>query len=390
MKKQLLKIRFKAIKVISVSILMLIVSPGFAQSSENNFSKTYPELAKLFSAFDFSQAMIFEEMVGISSSPATQKARDEFEQKLEMEKKMSMAEMMSMMSMHMNMDMSNSGPFSEFEIEARMELIDILEGSYSATEVEQGMKDSGLSERAIAVVQRGNDFEKEIYEIYANEQVLDKSQALDNAVEAYLSVISLSVPTRAKSASNLHAHPYANAFSDAYPILSSMLWSTQWLELAVIEAMILESQDDYYKGSVEIVKQRFWGKLKNKGDMSLEGTMIFPTPVELPMAPAIAPQLYTASPEAAVIIDNLNMMKTIIADILAYPNIQGRELLITAVVDDFTNHSENLDANVDYLISALRGGIFNQGGPAIGKLQQSERNKSRMQMGMQHSMIMSN
>jgi hypothetical protein len=43
---------------------------------------------------------------------------------------------------------------------------------------------------------------------------------------------------------------------------------------------------------------------------------------------------------------------------------------------------------MDYLLNALRGGIFNQGGPAIGELGQSERNRSRSAMEMQHSMIM--
>jgi len=42
-----------------------------------------------------------------------------------------------------------------------------------------------------------------------------------------------------------------------------------------------------------------------------------------------------------------------------------------------------------YLLSALRGGIFNQGGPAIGDLGRSERNRSREAMDMIHTMIMS-
>jgi hypothetical protein len=41
------------------------------------------------------------------------------------------------------------------------------------------------------------------------------------------------------------------------------------------------------------------------------------------------------------------------------------------------------------LLFALRGGIYNQGGPAVGELMQSERNRAREAMDMQHNMIMS-
>lgn len=385
MKKKFLEIRLMAGAVVLISM----VSSVFAQSTGSEFRRAYPDLADLFSAFDYSQAAVFEAMIEIGNSPATQDARDAFEQQLRMQQRMSMSEMMSMMAMHMNMDMSNSGPYFEYESPVQVEIISTLEQNHSIAETMTAFENAGLPERAIAVIQKGNEFESQIYNIYANEQIVDKSQALSAAVLDYLSVGNLSVPSRAKPSDDLHAHPYANAFADAYPVFSGLLWSTQWLELATIEAMILESQDAIYSGSVDLVEERFWGKLKNTSDSRLERPTIFPTPVELPMAPVIAPRLYTASPEAAVIIDNLNMMETVIADILAYPSIQDRRSLIIAVVDEFTNDSDRFDDNVDYLISALRGGIFNQGGPAIGSMMQSERNKSRMQMGMQHSMIMS-
>ena len=114
-----------------------------------------------------------------------------------------------------------------------------------------------------------------------------------------------------------------------------------------------------------------------------------PLPVELPMAPAIAPTLFTLNPEAAIILDNLNMFETVVADTFVYPNLRNKEFIVNSLVDEFTNHAENFDATIDYLVSALRGGIYNQGGPAIGELTQSERNRSRMEMGMQHAMIMS-
>ena len=65
-----------------------------------------------------------------------------------------------------------------------------------------------------------------------------------------------------------------------------------------------------------------------------------------------------------------------------------REQAILAKVAQLTDDDVATD-DMSYLLSALRGGISNQGGPAIGELQGSERNRSREAMGMQHHMSMS-
>jgi hypothetical protein len=116
---------------------------------------------------------------------------------------------------------------------------------------------------------------------------------------------------------------------------------------------------------------------------------MFPAPSEMPTVPAIAPQLYSQAPRAAIVIDNLNMFEVAVADILAYPNAENRQPAIESLITNFTDEERALTDIEQYLTSALRGGIFNQGGPAIGALDQSERNRSRARMGMKHQMIMS-
>ena len=116
---------------------------------------------------------------------------------------------------------------------------------------------------------------------------------------------------------------------------------------------------------------------------------MFPAPSEMPSVPAISPQLYSQAPVAAVIVDNLNMLETALADIIAYPGLQDRESVIDEVVNQYTSDDMYVADTMDYLLNALRGGIFNQGGPAIGDLSRSERNRSRDAMNMNHTMIMS-
>jgi len=173
-------------------------------------------------------------------------------------------------------------------------------------------------------------------------------------------------------------HPHAGAFASGYPKLSGLLWATQWVQLATIEALLLQAQEVQYLGSVDTVRERFQGKM--------QGSQL---PVELPMAPAIAPTLFAVSPDAAVILDNLNIFETVIADVLSYPNLENKNVTTNALAAQFTNRDTSFASTMDYLLFALRGGIYNQGGPAIGELSESERNRSRTEMGMQHAMIMS-
>ena len=90
-----------------------------------------------------------------------------------------------------------------------------------------------------------------------------------------------------------------------------------------------------------------------------------------------------------MIIDNLNRLEVAVADIIAYPNLENRDELLEAVADEFTKDDVNVSDEMEYLLSALRGGIFNQGGPAIGELGRSARNRSRDALGMVHTMIKS-
>jgi hypothetical protein len=321
---------------------------------------------------------MFEGISSIGASPAARDARNQFESSLRMQANMSMAEMMAMTSMRAGMIMS--GPFDSWESEIRSEMMALLRTRPSSSEILGAYGGSPLPERAVEVIRLGRLFENRVYEILADAAVWEKGAALDDAATMYLSS-GLSVPERPKPASLLFDHPHAGAFLRAYPKLSGLLWSTQWLQLAAVEAMIRLDQEDG-RSRVAAVVERFQNKIVS------DATTQSPVPVELPMAPAIAPRLFSLSQDTAIILDNLNMFETVVADTLAYPNVENRAAVVNVLVDEFTDHAENFDPTIDYLASALRGGIYNQGGPALGGLSQSERNRSRMEMGMRHSMIM--
>lgn len=369
--------------VISTGFALLSFVPGYffatagwAQAAGEIFTERQPELASLFNAAYIAHARSFEEIAAIDASDDTRAARDGFERSLQMRARMSMAEMMAMMRMEAGR--TTPGPYDEQESAISSSLMQLLREPQARATIRRAYDMSPLPLRVVQVIRAGRSFEIGIFEILADNSIGDKATALGEEVAAYLSS-EFSVPAQPKPASLLLEHPHAGAFASGYPKLSRILWSTQWLQLATVEAMLLARQDSQYWGSVDTVRARF--------DSMISGSNRMPT--ELPMAPAIAPTLFTLSPDVAMILDNLNMFETVVADVFTWPNLENRDAAINELAEQFTNHDEGFDTTLDYVVSALRGGIFNQGGPAVGELKESERNRSRSEMGMQHAMVMS-
>lgn len=373
------------ISTIALAIAVGTFSVTASAQSGEAIRDQYPELADLFNAFDVTQASAFEKIAEINSDSSTQQARNELAMELEMASRPGQGHAMSHSGMDMDMNMGTEGPYHELEVAARVELLETMRESHSDETAEQAFNESGAIDRHTAeVLKRGRNFEANLFAIYIDDSISDKKAAVADAIEEYLTDERHSVTTFPKDSSYLLAHDQATGFTSASPLLSGFLWTQQWLQLASLEAVILEGLDSQFANGYTIALERFWNKVGSSGGMTM-----FPAPNELPMAPAIAPNLYSQSQEAAVILDNLNVLETLILDILSYPNTENREELMATAVSEFTDKSEETALNSDYLLFALRSGIYNQGGPAVGELMQSERNRSREAMNMVHSIIMS-
>lgn len=299
---------------------------------------------------------------------------------------------MAMMGHGMDHDMPGmdmNGPYGELEAQARAELGRMARARHTdAAAAEAYGNAASLPTHAAMVLAWGRQFEENLWDIWADPDlsVDAKVRASETAITDYQTGDEMhAISVRPKPAALYLEHEYAGGLQAAYPRISGLLWSNQWLKLASMEAIILGQVDPQFAGRVVITLERYNNKLGSDTGMSM-----FPPPVEMPTVPAISPTLYTMSPQASIIVDNLNMLEAAIADIIAYPDLDAdtREQAILEKVEQFTSEGTAAD-DMNYLLSALRGGIYNQGGPAIGQLMGSERNRSREAMGMQHNMIMS-
>lgn len=371
------------------ALICAVPVSSYAQNGAE-IREQYPEVADLFNAFDVTQAKALEEIAAINANPATQQARNELKMNMNMRASMSMSEMMAAGMMNhdgpVNMDMGMSnGPHYDLEVAARMRLLELMRGKHSNETAEDAFENSSaLGRHTAEVLKHGRNFEEALFTIYIDDDIEDKLAAVAGAIENYLSDDQHSVAIVPKESDYLLNHDQANGLKAAFPLMSGFMWTHQWLQLAALEAVILQGLDSQFNGGVDVALERFWNKVGSSGGMSM-----FPAPSELPMAPAIAPDLYSQSPEAAIILDNLNILENVIADIIAYPNAENRDELMDQAITYFTDKDTNNAQSMDYLLFALRGGIYNQGGPAVGELMQSERNRAREAMNMQHNMIMS-
>ena len=346
----------------------------------------FPEVASLNNAFDVTQAALLDAMAEINANPETMQARMEVQMQLDMVKDMDGHAHMGHNGGEMSMDMGS--PYDELEVEARVALTEMLRQSHTDEAAQNAFSESAsLPPHAWRVVSWGRKFERDIADIFANGSTSrsQKRAAVEAAIETYLTDDARhAVATVPKHADLYLAHDHADGAKTAFPRLSALMWTNQWLQLASLEAIVVGQLDSQFAGKVPVTLERYWAKVGSDTGMTM-----YPVPVDMPSAPAIAPSFYSEAPQAAMIIDNLNRLEVAVADIIAYPNLENRDELLEAVADEFTKDDVNVSDEMEYLLSALRGGIFNQGGPAIGELGRSERNRSRDAMDMVHTMIMS-
>ena len=97
-------------------------------------------------------------------------------------------------------------------------------------------------------------------------------------------------------------------------------------------------------------------------------------PSELPLAPSIAPGFVSLHEKSAAVIDNLNMMLDIVADVLVHPAVPDRKKAVDDVIAQFTERTYRCVIADEWVTMALRHSIFEQGGPALGNMTANERN----------------
>ena len=235
---------------------------------------------------------------------------------------------------------------------------------------------AALGARGAAVIRRTQAFHREALAILSTVAAPGKKQALDAAVDRYLSRPEASLPDVPKDMTILYDHPYSSiviglpgAPPKKTPKLKGFVWASHWFQLAAAEPLELAADLDARRRGLKVVTDRFHQKLS-----SGKPPNAFPT--ELPLAPSIAPELVTTHLRTAAILDNLHMMQAVLADVFVHPQVEDLRAALDQVIAQFTDRTYRVADEDDWIRMALRHSIFEQGGPALGVMTASDRNGS--------------
>src|SRR5690606_14473382 len=215
-----------------------------------------------------------------------------------------------------------------------------------------------LGARAAEVIDRTHDFYLEVLAIYLDDALADPDQALNEAVDRYLSRPEVALPAIPKDMDILYDHPYTWAFKSGYLDLIGFVWASHWLQLAALEPVMDLDDPARVAAGIDTVTTRFHRKLSYG-----EPPDAFPT--ELPLAPSIVPGLVAKNRRAGAILDNLNMMQDVLADILVSPDVEDVRATLDEAVEQFLSPSWRAVPEHEWVVMALPHSIVNPGASAL-------------------------
>ena len=226
------------------------------------FLANYPEAARLFNAFDYGHAVLYERLYT---------GRGDAERQLEKEYR------------YLTTDLLIRPPrFAVAE--------EVIMPSYAK-----------LAWRAKMMFDWAHVLHRQIYDVYADERLTParRDTLIERLTDYYLSNRKYAFTDKPKSMALMDEQYFSQTFRRAYPKFNGLIWAYHWLQVGLYEPLIETPTTVGRKAAVQATVARFWSMLEDPPNRF---------PRYMPMTAAIAPRFSTAHPRAAVIFDNLHMM----------------------------------------------------------------------------------
>jgi hypothetical protein len=295
-----------------------------------SFLRSYSEAARLFNAFDYGHAVLYETLYTRPDSAAAAAA-------LEREYR------------YLTTDLLVRPPrFAVAE--------EVVEPTYAR-----------LAWRAKLMFDWAHVLHRQIYDIYADERLgqAQKDSLIERVTDYYLSNRRYAFSVEPKSMALMDGQYYSQVFRRRYPTFNGLIWVYHWLQVGLYEPFIAGRSPDERKAGVNAAVARFWDMLRDP-PASMPGMM--------PMTATVAPLFTAAHPRAAAIFDNLHMMHDIISDILAADTVSraDKRRVIYEALREFRDPTHNVMQRDEWLMmGGMMGGIDAMGGPATGLLRRT-------------------
>jgi hypothetical protein len=293
-----------------------------ADGSNWAFRNTYPAADRLFNAFDYGHAILYERLyTNPFADPATleQKEYDFITKKLLVK--------------------PPRLPLEEAAIE--------VEYAKLAPEAKQMFDWAHLLHR-------------QVYDVLADERVpLEKKDARIARILAYYKTRpDLAFSSVPKTMELMEGDYYALAFRKTYPKFNGLIWAYHWLQVGLYEPLLTANSMYARRAGVHATTRRFFQMIENAPQHM---------PRVMPMTAAVAPTFSKRYPEVAIIFDNLHGMHDVISDILASPKVprNRKRAVILSVGAKYRDSTSFVASRQEWIEMADMMGIANMGGLAV-------------------------
>ncbi len=263
------------------------------------FLEQFPEAARLFNAFDYGHAVLYETLYTLPSGRREGRLEREYQ--------------------YLTTDLLVRPP--RFAIPE-----EVVEPRYAK-----------IAWRAKLMFDWAHVLHRQIYDIYSDPGLTRAQQdsLIERATDYYLSRREYAFVSAPKSMALMDEEYYSQAFRKAHPTFNGLIWAYHWLQVGLYEPLVEARNPGEAKAGITATVARFWSMLEAP-------PAHFPR--VMPMTAGVAPRFSAAHPRAAVIFDNLHMMHDIISDILqndTVPSGRKRKVIYQAL-SEFQDSTRNV------------------------------------------------
>jgi hypothetical protein len=289
------------------------------------FRTTYPAADRLFNAFDYGHAILYERLYNDAHAPTSGLEQEEYDF---ITKKLLVS--------------PPRLPLAEAAIEINY---------------------AKIAPEAKMMFDWAHLLHRQIYDVLASESMsqADKDAKIGELVAYYKSRPDLAFSSVPKSMELMEGQPYSLAFRQRYPKFNGLIWGYHWLQVGLYEPLMIGITQEERQAGVAAAVTRFRQMLENAPEHM---------PRIMPMTAGIAPTFAKRYQEAAIIFDNLHAMHDVVSDILAndkVPHDQKRAAILEAGsrYRDATSFPMSV---AEWSTMGEMMGVENMGGPAVGIL----------------------
>ncbi|MES2524765.1 MAG: hypothetical protein V4617_18860 [Gemmatimonadota bacterium] len=298
----------------------------YLQAPHNwTFRNQYQAADRLFNAFDYGHAILYEKLWTMPGAPAAVLEEKEYD-------------------------------FLTQRVLVRPPRVPLEEAAIEIKYVQ-------LAPEAKQMFEWAHILHRQIYDVLADERMdlSAKDREVQRLIDYYKTRPELAFSSKPKSMVLMQEQPYSLAFRKEYPKFNGLIWGYHWLQVGLYEPLVVGKSVAERQTGVRATVARFWQMLQDPPRRF---------PHQMPMTAAVAPEFTKRYPEAAIIFDNLHSMHDVISDVLANDSVprdrKRAEILIAAA--RYRDDSSFVMTRDAWQAMAGHMGVENMGGPSVGFL----------------------